>query len=198
MSEPPYRRKASGLSQEAFDSLLNFLGPTREEAGRRYEEIRLRLVKIFAGRGCPNPEELVDETIDRVARKAADLAPTYEGDPALYFYGVARRIYLESVKRKPFVPPPPDPDPDPESSRERERMLSCLDRCTEALPSEQQALIRDYYREDKGAKIENRKALAARMGIGLNALRIRAHRIRAELEVCVTDCLKQYDQGSPV
>jgi DNA-directed RNA polymerase specialized sigma24 family protein len=185
-------RKASGLTQEAFDSLLDFLGDTPEAAGRRYEEIRRRLTKIFACRGCATPEELVDESIDRVARKAAELAPTYDGDPALYFYGVARRVYLESVKRKPAAPPPPEPD----SIVELEPELDCLDACMEALSPEQSALIRDYYREDKSAKIEHRKALAERMGIGINALRIRAHRIRAELQRCVSTCLERREDGA--
>lgn len=192
----PSRGKAGGLTEETFASLLSFLGPSPEEAGRKYEEIRRRLIKIFAGRGCPNPEELVDESIDRVAKKAAELAPTYEGDPALYFYGVARRVYLESIKRKPFVPPPPPPEPD--ASQERERRLACLDACTESLPSQQRELIRDYYREDKGARIAQRKALAVRMGIELNALRIRAHRIRTELLQCVTACLSRQGESAGV
>jgi DNA-directed RNA polymerase specialized sigma24 family protein len=185
-------RKASGLTKESFDNLLGFLGATPEEAGRRYEEIRHRLIKIFTCRGCTTPEELVDESIDRVARKVAEVAPTYEGDPALYFYGVARRVYLESVKRKPFVAPPPEPD----SSQEYERELRCLDGCMEALLPEQSTLIREYYREDKSAKIEYRKALAERHGIGINALRIRTHRIRAELQKCVTACLERSDEGA--
>jgi DNA-directed RNA polymerase specialized sigma24 family protein len=188
----PSSRKAWGLTQEAFESLLAFLGPTPEEAGRKYEEIRRRLIKIFTCRGCTTPEELVDESIDRVARKAAELAPTYEGDPALFFYGVARRVFLESVKKKPIAAPPPDPD----SSEEHQRELDCLDECMQSLPPALSALIRDYYREDKGAKIENRKALAARLGIGINALRIRAHRLRAELQTCVTACLERGHDGA--
>lgn len=190
----PSGRKASGLTREAFASLLAFLGPTPEEAGLRYEEIRHRLIKIFACRGCATPEELVDESIDRVARKAAELAPTYEGDPALFFYGVARRVFLESVKKKPMAAPPPVPD----SIEEHQRELDCLDECMESLPPAQSAFIRDYYREDKSAKIAGRKALAERMGIGINALRIRAHRIRADLEKCVTACLERSDDRVPI
>jgi DNA-directed RNA polymerase specialized sigma24 family protein len=172
---------------------MAFLGPTPEEAGLRYEEIRRRLIKIFACRGCATPEELVDECFDRVARRSVEVAPTYEGDPALYFYGVARLVHLESVKKKPFVAPPPEPG----SSEENERMLGCLDDCTESLPPEQSALIREYYRGDKRAKIEQRKALAARMGIEINALRIRAHRIRTDLQQCVTACLERGEGEAP-
>jgi DNA-directed RNA polymerase specialized sigma24 family protein len=174
------------LTQEAFDSLLAFLGPTREEAAQKYEEVRRRLTKMFTCRGCTTPEELVDETIDRVARKAAELAPTYVGDPALYFYGVARLVFLESVKKPPVATRPPEPDP----SQEDQRELDCLDECMQSLPAKQRTFIHDYYREEKSAKIEQRRELAARMGIGINALRIRAYRIRAELQKCVRECLE--------
>jgi DNA-directed RNA polymerase specialized sigma24 family protein len=180
------------LTQEAFDSLLAFLGPNAEAAAETYEEIRRRLLKIFTCRGCASPEDLVDDCIDRVAAKAAELKTRYEGDPRLYFYGVARRVFLESVKKrhKPVPPPPPD------SGDEREQELECLDRCIEALPAEQAQFIRDYYRNEKGAKIQHRKELAERAGIEMNALRIRAHRIRARLSECVKVCVERARQAS--
>jgi hypothetical protein len=46
------------LSQEAFDALLDWLDPDREQAGIKYEQIRLRLIKIFTGRGCSDAEDL--------------------------------------------------------------------------------------------------------------------------------------------
>jgi DNA-directed RNA polymerase specialized sigma24 family protein len=180
------------LTQEAFDSLLDFLGPTREKSAQKYEEIRRRLTKIYTCRGCTTPEELVDETMDRVAKKAAELAPTYEGDPALYVYAVGRWVHIESLKKKPFVAPPPEPDP----SGEHERELDCLDECMLSLPAKQKAFIHDYYREEKSAKIEHRRALAERMGIRINALRLRAHRIRTDLQKCVTECLERKEAGA--
>jgi DNA-directed RNA polymerase specialized sigma24 family protein len=48
-----------------------------------------------------------------------------------------------------------------------------------------------YYQEEKRAKIDNRRELAERLGIALNAVRIRAHRIRATLHECVRQCLEQ-------
>ena len=57
------------LSQEDFDALLAWLDPEREQAGLKYEQIRGSLIKIFTGRGCTDPEELADETINRVTAK---------------------------------------------------------------------------------------------------------------------------------
>jgi DNA-directed RNA polymerase specialized sigma24 family protein len=171
------------LTQEAFDALLAWLNPEREQAGRRYEDIRRRLVKIFTYRGCQEPEDLADETINRVARKVGELAGTYSGDPALYFYGVANKIHHESLRKNrktpPYQPPPPG----------SEQEYECLERCLEAQGARSRELVLQYYQGDKRTKIEHRRELAGRLGIPINALRIRAHRIRAALRDCVTDCL---------
>lgn len=174
------------LTQEAFDKLLAWLAPNRDEAGKKYEIVRIRLVKIFTCRGCNEAEELADETFNRVSSKIDAITQDYVGDPALYFYGVAYKIYLESLRKKsrPPVPPPST------ASDDIEREYDCLERCMQRLPQAQRELVLGYYQEDKRAKIDHRKKLAQRMGIALNALRIRAHRIRTALQVCVEDCLE--------
>jgi DNA-directed RNA polymerase specialized sigma24 family protein len=48
-----------------------------------------------------------------------------------------------------------------------------------------------YYQQEKRAKIDHRKELADRLGIALNTLRMRVHRIKAILQQCVGECLKQ-------
>src|SRR5437763_189010 len=70
------------------------------------------------------------------------------------------------------------------------RLLECLDGCLEKLPAETRMLIMEYYQLRKQAKIDRRKALAEELGIPVNALRIRAHRVRAQLEECVMGCLE--------
>jgi len=179
--------KQSALTQAAFDSLLAWLDPDREEAGRKYEFIRRRLIKIFTCRGRPDAEELADETINRVILKAPDVVKEYAGDPALYFYGVAQKILLESLRKRPplFVPPPTA------RTEEIEQEHECLERCLERLPPGNCELVLEYYRNDKRAKINHRKELAERLGIAPNALRIRAHRIRALLQQCVQTCLER-------
>ncbi len=175
------------LTQESFDALLDWLDPSRDVAGQKYETIRARLIKIFVCRGCLEPEDLADETINRVTSKLKDVAGTYTGEPALYFYGVANKVHLEYLRRKP-VPPLPAPRSD---TLEVELAHQCLDRCAERLSPDNRYLMWKYYEEEKQAKIETRKLLADELGIALNALRIRAHRIRLTLEQCVTDCLER-------
>jgi DNA-directed RNA polymerase specialized sigma24 family protein len=175
------------LTQEAFDRLLSWLAHDRDEAGKKYEAIRSRLVKIFACRGCHEAEELADETINRVTTKVEAIEKTYVGDPALYFYGVAHKVHLEYLRKRPIpeafaTQTPPD---------DIEQEYECLERCIQQLPSNQRELVLEYYREDKRAKIDHRKELARKMGIALNALRIRAHRIRLMLQQCVRNCVEQ-------
>ena len=187
------------LDEAAFERLLAWLDPERERAGQRYEDIRLRLIKIFTCRGCHESEDLADETINRVARKLAQVAATYEGDRALYFYGVAHRVYLEYLRKRPARAAPPTLPAPPERTEEEraadEREYECLERCMDGLPAGSRDLVLQYYREEKREKIEQRKRLAARLGIGINALRIRACRIRETLYRCVQTCLAEGAAG---
>src|ERR1043165_7596976 len=144
------------LTQESFDELLMWLGPDREQAGRKYEDIRQALVRIFICRGCPTPEELADESINRVAKRLKDIKDVYTGDPALYFYGVAKKVFLEYLK----TPPVPVPPPLQEHSGEMDREYECLEHCVEKLPPENRVLVLRYYQKERCAKIVQRKQLA--------------------------------------
>lgn len=195
VDSPPSLKKEWSLTKEAFDRLLAMLDADREQAGRKYESVRLKLVKYFQWRGAALPDREADETINRVARRIEEGEGVYNLNA--YFYGVARLVLAESLKERerersalsqvPAVEAADDDDPDAEARR------ACLDRCLQQLPEESRALIVEYYQDEKGRKIERRKRLAARLGIPLNALRIRAHRIRLGLEACVSQCV-----GRPV
>jgi DNA-directed RNA polymerase specialized sigma24 family protein len=175
------------LTKESFDALLAWLNPERDAAGRKYEEIRLRLIKIFVCRGCYEPEDLADETINRVSKKLTEIESTYSGEPARYFYGVANKVHLEYIRRKP-VPIPPTPS---RASDDIENEYACLERCIQDLTPNNRVLLLQYYQEEKRAKIDHRKDLADQLGIALNALRIRACRIRASLQQCVQTCVNE-------
>ncbi len=177
------------LTQEAFDALLAWLDPNREAAAQKYESIRTRLIKIFSCRGCLDAEDLADETINRVISKLDEIQAGFTGDPARYFYAVAKKILLEYSRRK---PPPAQPEPTIDADEsEVESEYECLDRCVAKLTPQNRELVLSYYQEEKHAKIAHRRQLAANLGIAANALRIRAHRIRAALEQCVKQCLQE-------
>ncbi len=177
------------LDADTLRRLLNWLDPDPECAGKKYEEIRRKLIRVFASRGSWEAEELADETIDRVSKKVADLAADYVGDPSLYFFGVANRVFLE-WRRKSTLAPPESP-PDPGSAEDKERADQCLNRCMANLPLPQRRLLLEYYREEKQAKIDRRKALAVEFGLTDNALKIKVFRMRATLQECLLNCLAQ-------
>ena len=173
------------LSQEDFDALLDWLDSDREQAGIKYEQIRSRLIKIFTGRGCVDPEELADETINRVTRKIKDIKNEFTGDPALYFFGVAKMLFLEYMRRKPPQTPPP-----PTDSARAELEYRCLERCIDRLSEDDRSLLLREYGAKGQTQVERRKALADELGISLNALRIRVYRVRIALKECIEKCIQ--------
>ena len=182
------------LDQKTFDRLLIWLDEDRDLAGAKYEDIRIRLIKIFLRKGCNIPEELADETINRVARKLIEIEKDYVGDRALYFYGVASNVFREYVKKRWNTTTVPErwsaavvstPD-QPEVIEANHR---CLEKCLEWLDASNREFIIQYYTEERRARILARKALAAKLGSNVNTLRMRAFRIKSNLQKCVLDCI---------
>ena len=183
------------LTQAAFDGFLAMLDRDREKAGEKYEYIRLMLLKYFQWCGSDVPDIDADETINRVTRRI------YEGQDVYnltgYIYGVAKLVHAESLKRRhrrrAF---------DEESFTELSSIgvevevpnyQDCLEHCLGCLSDEDREVIIEYYRYKKPEKIDCRQRLAARLGISLNALRVKTHRQRTNLEACVEKCLARYE-----
>lgn len=187
--------RPSVLTQEDFDKLLAWLHHDREQAGQKYEEIRESLVKIFSWRGYYDAEEQADEVVNRVAAKTRELVDNYVGDPALYFYGVAKKIILERERRERHQPldpamKAPDTATDLDEVEAGARRLDCLQKCLRELDADDRMLILAYYQKSKQAKIDYRKALARQFGMGTSALRVKVFRIRAHLKTCIKKCLQ--------
>jgi RNA polymerase sigma factor (sigma-70 family) len=192
------------LTEEGLDKLLAYLDLDRELAAEKYEDVRQLLIAYFEFRGCVDVENLTDETINRVTRRMGEGKEIYAKDPSSYFYGVARNVFREYLQKKERMTSSLDDLPEghlleyPNQLRQaeaerlgREKQLHCLDTCLQILSTEDQELIRFYYHGEKQTKIKNREALAVRLAIGINALRLRASRIRAKLEQCINDCSRQ-------
>jgi DNA-directed RNA polymerase specialized sigma24 family protein len=192
-----------GLTQESLDRLLEQLDPDREAAGERYLKIREKLCKFFQWRNCLQPDECADQTIDRVARRIDGGEEIRTGDIYLFFHGVAINVLREYWKRAQRVQEKPlDEAPEAHAATENpvevseregaeEQRLACLDGCVKKLPPQQLMLITEYHQGQGGVKIAKRNALAQHLGIPLNALRIRAYRIRGELETCISECTRR-------
>ena len=198
---------ARELSADAFELLLRVLDSDRERAGEQYERIRGRLVSLFRWRACSDPDELADRTFDRVARRLAEGAEVRVADPYIYFHGVALNVLREHWRGSDRIQRPLDEVPHPkapvqalESESDRlalrlatERRLDCMSKCLEKLPGDHRRLIEGYHAGGggPGAHIASRKSLANDMRLPLNALRIRAYRIRRTLQTCLETCLQR-------
>lgn len=174
----------SELSAHAFQRLLEALDPDRETAAAEYEKLRFKIRKVLEWRGCLAPEEYADQVLDRLAARLA------QGDKVdncyAYCCGIARLLLMEGRRNE---------RREAEaarvyhgSGREADSdapMAVLLERCLDGLPQKTHELILAYYQREKRGKIDLRGELARELGIPLNALRLRVHRIRAALQRCV-------------
>lgn len=180
------------LTREAYEKLLARFSDDEEDASKQLLIAYLKLTRFFEWHLCNTPEICADKVIDRAARRIdeGEQIDSLMG----YLYGIADNVFREWLRDNSRAPLPLDPtaefafEPSAEDE-EKEARLRCLDRCLETLQPEERVLILGYYQEEKHAKIGFRKQMADRLGVGLNALRIRACRIRTKLEACVIECL---------
>lgn len=201
----PKAKKDWELTGSAFRRLLGWLDEGVDSGGEKYLEIRRRLVSYFDRKNCPAPDELADETLNRVARKLEEDGPIAGTPPARYCYTIARFVFLEDLRRagrdqtslddlagsshlamSAAVTPELRDSPE-----DKEKLHDCLERCLRQLPPDHRELIIQYYRGEQRAKIDNRRTMAARFNLTMNALGIRACRIRSRLETCVNKCVAE-------
>lgn len=183
------RSEPRDMTREALERFLALLDPDSAKAARRYQQLRRRLTRVFEWRGARFPEDLTDETISRVARKIDEGVEIRADDPFRYCCGVAHLVFKELLRERrrerqlqdpgswaPFQPPEEEPD---------DERMAILQECLDRLSEDHRELILEYHEGERRERIENRRALADRLDVPLNALRIRVHRIRAKLERCV-------------
>lgn len=165
-----------------FANFLVWLNSDSEKAGEEYERLRFRLITFFSYRKCLFPEDLTDETINRVVLKIKE--ETIENKLA-YIYGVAKFVYLESLrKEKNHL----NIDEITISENSPKAPNDCLDKCLKELPDESRELILDYYSEEKQAKIKLHDLLAEKLNITKTALRMKIVRIKQKLKICLEQC----------
>jgi DNA-directed RNA polymerase specialized sigma24 family protein len=178
------------LTAEAFGRFLRWLSENDEVAVREYQSIRMKLVRYFVHKGCSDPDNLFDKTIDVVVGKIDTLGE--HSSPLAYCFGVAKNIWRQDLReRKPAsleenITLPTYPDP-----QIHEQELKCLERCMDRLSPDDRDVVVRYHQSQGHDKIETRRQLADGLG-GVNALRIRMCRIRRNLRLCVATCLDQW------
>jgi DNA-directed RNA polymerase specialized sigma24 family protein len=191
--------------EAAYARLLTFLDADPQRAVPKFNEVRRRLLKLFAWRECAPPETYARRTIDRVARRISEGNDRHVAEPFQYFYGVAMHVLKEGGAPPSRVPEPQPTQPeesadpgsppaaDPELVDAARRKLTCVESCLGELLPKHRALLLDYHRS--ATDLERYDDLAHAQGIPLNALRLRVHRLRASVERSVTRCLARRADG---
>lgn len=195
------RRAEWTLSKDALQRLLNWLDGGANSDGHAYVEMRRRLRDYFARKNCLPAEDLADETLTRVARRLEEEGITRDETPARYCYIVARFVFLEHLRENKAHPMVThvsgDVAPQPsaasaadaaEAAGTQEKLLACLQKCLQELDPLNRRIITRYYIGAARVKIDNRRGLAESLGLSLNALTVRACRIRTRLDACVRRC----------
>ena len=197
---PVQQKKDWALNPRALDGLLVWLDQGTNSDGLRYLEIRRRLFSYFDRKGCATPDELADETLNRVARRLEEEGAIESETPAKYCYIVARFVFMEHLRGEQKTNALHHGLRQQRSrdyvavfealneNETKEKMLECLEQCANELETSNREIITQYYAGKERVKIENRRALAESFGITMNALSIRACRIRNRLEECVKQC----------
>lgn len=187
-------------TEDAFQQFLKWLDQGVDSGGQKYLEMRRRLVAYFDRKNCLGADELADDTLSRVAQKLDEKGAITGLSPSHYCYVVAKFVFLEYLRRGEqnqvsleAVPGAAQPQSRPHllagsGVANADERLECLEHCLNKLTASDRELILDYYQGEHRAKIERRSQIALRLGVTMNALSIRACRIRQKLEVCVRRC----------
>lgn len=191
-------RNTSAVTESVFTRFLQWLDDGVDSHGERYVEMRRRLVSYFDRRNRSAAEDLADETFSRICRTLEQAGTIATTPPARYCYVVARFVLLEDIRRaRRHVPLDAAPRIDlsrphglrlveaEEKVEMQEQRLQRLDRCLEQLRPDQRELAVEYYRDARRQRIDRRQDIARRLGISMNALGIRACRIRDALKACM-------------
>jgi DNA-directed RNA polymerase specialized sigma24 family protein len=193
--------RESSTTAAGFRQFLSWLDEGTDSNGEKYLEMRRRLVAYFDRKNCVGPDELADETLNRVARRLEEEGSITGTAPAQYCYITAKFVFLEYLRSDrrsdsslaEMSPAEVDSvlgtaSPADDEARSKEHLSNCLEGCLAKLGPPDRDLILEYYRGEQRTKIESRRGLAANLRLSVNALSIRACRIRNKLELCVREC----------
>ena len=152
---------------------------------------------------CRFPEDLADETLNRVAQKLNEMRSITNVTPAQFCFIKAKQLLheywrrpeqkeialedlqvIDRPERHTFLAPDPNLE-----QEEHEKRMRCLENCLQNLKRQDHDLIIKYYYGEERVKIDNRQKLAKELGISGKTLVVRALRIRKKLEDCVKKCV---------
>ncbi len=177
------------LDQRSLDNLLSALHPDREQASQTYQALRERLIRFFLWNHATTPEELADETLDRLARRLSQPESDIL-DPQKFAAGIARLLLKEHLRHRDrqeealaiMAQSSFNSEQRRLESALQEERVAILEECLQSIPVLNRTLFERYFSSQGQEQMQHRQRLAQELGISLNALRNRVMRIRAELE----------------
>jgi DNA-directed RNA polymerase specialized sigma24 family protein len=162
---------------ETGDRLLEIFDPDPARAEDMIRDLFFRLVKFFAWRHCPMPEDLAQETLRRGFGRIQKDVEIYTADPAPFFFGIARNVLKEEWKGHTGEAPLGIEDLLASLGTvdflETEARI-CLDQCLQHLPPDEREMLSRYISEDP---VE----LARELRLSPGNLRVKAHRATRKL-----------------
>ncbi len=194
--------KQTPISQDDFDKLLDWLSADREKAGEEYENIRRGLVRLFQIKGCANPQDLADKTINRVAAKLSRLDLSKNPKPIFIFHGFARNIYREEVSPAGRKEEQLKTETENDLEQQTRNLFSqadeyaargreCLKDCFQNHEIYDRRLFVKYYCTKTSDRAQSRLDLAKEMNITLNSLQTKVYRMKLSLRDCIKNCLNE-------
>jgi DNA-directed RNA polymerase specialized sigma24 family protein len=192
--------RSGDVDPAAWNALLAFLDRGRGDRGGAYVEVRRRLQFFFEWKGCAAAPELADEVLNRVAAKLAAGEEIHTSEPLRYVLGVARLVSLEAYRRMGKQRAEDEgahvAADDRDERLDGERRLAALEACLDGLPARARELLVRYHAHSAGRDADHRRELAEEWRLSANALRIRVHRLRDQMEGCVRARLETAE-GAP-
>jgi DNA-directed RNA polymerase specialized sigma24 family protein len=181
------------LTDEAFSVLLDTLAEDRDRAAARYEALRTRLIRFFGWERCPAAPDLADEVLNRLAKRLQEGERVEAVEK--YVYGIARMVLREvGAKSERNTAAIGELLRLTHDQRNAEpRFLGRVVQCLARLSPQEREFILEYYTGDGRQRIENRRKMASRLNLPLNAVRNRALRLRERLERCSAECMRRND-----
>jgi RNA polymerase sigma factor (sigma-70 family) len=193
----------AGVSAESFNRFLALLSPEPDEAAKEYLSLRSRLLMYFQARESSDPQEMADDTLERLIRRFGETE--YEIlDIRAYALGIAKNVVMEDQRTVKIVPLDSqrldlwsfhEQSQDTTESKHAQRKLDdCFQKCLSHLPAEMRELLLNYYSVER-KPMDIRQELANELGLSLNALRVKIHRERSNLHHCIRHCVQERDIG---
>lgn len=187
------------ITREELERLLERLDQSRDVAAEKLLTLRRKLAVIFERKMLSHVDALVDETVDRLAAK---LATEDISSISAYAHSIAMNICKEAARNERKVTfldettnkreaAASDSNPEQQVIYESEmrRKQECLQKCLSKLSLAERGLILEYYVGDKQARISQRRSLAQRLELTIEALRVKTNTIRAKLRQCFDLCI---------